>query len=66
MQQIRKWLSFLLVGSWAFSILAILIVSLFGLLPIEKGLDAIKVFSSVTSGFVGIVLGYYFTRSDDH
>ena len=68
MKDIRRFISVTVVGLWAASMFLILILMIFRMVTVDEGKDIFKSFSSVTSGFVGIVIGYYFTRStaDEH
>tara|TARA_R110002049_G_scaffold124494_2_gene280054 strand:+ start:582 stop:842 length:261 start_codon:yes stop_codon:yes gene_type:complete len=65
MQTIRRNIAYTLVGVWGTSIILILFLMIFKLLDLTEGQEILKTFSSVTSGFVGMVLGFYFTRSDN-
>ncbi len=62
MNGMRKLLAVIVVGTWSVSIAMILLLMIFGLIDVAKGEDVLKTFSSVSSGFVGMVFGYYFTR----
>jgi len=59
---IRRTLSYLVVGSWAVSILFVLTIIVFGLVDMKQGFEILKNFSSISSGFVGVIIGYYFTN----
>jgi hypothetical protein len=63
-ETVRTWLSFVLVGG--FSIVAFLTVILvvIGRLQSNDGIEMLKTFSSVFSGFVGLVVGYYFAKKE--
>lgn len=63
MKDIRKLLSFVVVGTWSGGIIIILLLMAFDLIDIGKGQEILKTFSSISSGFVGMVFGYYFTGS---
>jgi hypothetical protein len=64
MKDARKPLAFIIVGTWSVSILLILILLIFNLIEVGKGQEILKTFSSVSSGFVGMVFGYYFSGRD--
>jgi hypothetical protein len=61
-ETVKIWLSFILVGG--FSAVAFLTVGLvvFGYLQSKDGVEILKTFSSIFSGFVGLVVGNYFTK----
>jgi len=63
MEPIQKWLSFVVIGAWVLSTLVIVVVIVAGRVDIETGLKLLSQVSGVTSGFVGVIIGYYFTRS---
>ena len=62
MRDMRKVLALLVVGTWSFSIVVLLLLITFNFVDVAKGQEILKTFSSVSSGFVGMVFGYYFTR----
>ena len=64
MKDIRKTLALIIIGTWSATILLILFLIVFNLIDIVKGQEILKTFSSVSSGFVGMVFGYYFTGGD--
>lgn len=64
-RDIRKVLAVLIVGGWLASAFLILLTIVIGLISFKEGVEILKTFSSVSSGFVGMILGYYFTR-DNH
>ena len=64
MQNVRRNIAYALVGVWGASILLILVLMIFKLVDLSEGQEILKTFSSVTSGFVGMILGFYFTRED--
>lgn len=63
---IRKVLAILIVGGWFVSGLLILLTIILGLISFKEGIEILKTVSSVTSGFVGMILGYYFTRDNQN
>nr|VFK20881.1 MAG: hypothetical protein BECKLFY1418C_GA0070996_108011 [Candidatus Kentron sp. LFY] len=66
MRDMRKVLSIIVLGTWSAGILLIFILIIFNLIDVEIGKELLKTFSSISSGFVGVVFGYYFTsRRDD-
>ncbi|NMH63773.1 hypothetical protein [Shewanella salipaludis] len=64
-ERTRTWLAFILVGG--FALVACLTVSLVitGFLQTNDAIEILKAFSSVFSGFVGLVIGYYFGRAEN-
>jgi len=64
-QKMRAWLALILVGG--FSLLSFLTVGLVvvGFLHINDGIEILKAFASLYSGFVGIVVGYYFSKNSE-
>jgi hypothetical protein len=63
-RDIRKILAVLIVGGWVVSAFLILLTIVTGLISFNEGVEILKTFSSVSSGFVGMILGYYFTRDN--
>jgi len=61
-EKIRTWLSFIVVGGFSLVAFLTVIFVVTGLLDSEGGIEILKTFSSVFSGFVGLVVGYYFGR----
>ena len=63
-EKVRIWLALILVGG--FSLVAFLTVILVatGVLQSNDGVEILKTFSSVYSGFVGLVVGYYFGKAE--
>ena len=60
-KKLRSRLSFIIVGGFSFITFLIVVLIVVGFLQAEDGKDILKSFSSIFSGFVGIILGYYFT-----
>ena len=65
MNDMRKYLAYIIIGTWSASIVIILLLMAFNIVDFERGQEIMKSFSSVTSGFVGIVIGYYFTHNSN-
>ena len=65
MNKIRRNIAYALIGVWGICILLILLLMMFDLVNISEGQEILKTFSSVTSGFVGMILGFYFTRTTE-
>nr|VFK61497.1 MAG: hypothetical protein BECKTUN1418D_GA0071000_11534 [Candidatus Kentron sp. TUN] len=66
MKEMRKLLSIIVVGTWSTGIGLILILMIFNLIDVKAGTEFLKTFSSASSGFVGLIFGYYFTgRGND-
>nr|VFJ55072.1 MAG: hypothetical protein BECKDK2373C_GA0170839_104633 [Candidatus Kentron sp. DK] len=61
MNDMRKLLSIIVLGTWSGVIVLIFILMVFSLIDVEAGKELLKTFSSVSSGFVGLIFGYYFT-----
>lgn len=63
MDDIRKFISKVILGVWAFSLIVILILIIAKQIDLKGGIELLTQFSAVSSGFVGIILGYYFTKN---
>jgi hypothetical protein len=63
-EKIRTWLALLLVGGFSLVTFLTVILVAVGFLKWGDGIEILKSFSSVYSGFVGIVVGYYFGKND--
>lgn len=63
-EKVRTWLALLLVGGFSLVTFLTVILAVVGFLSWSAGIEMLKSFSSVYSGFVGIVIGYYFGKSD--
>ena len=62
MSDIRKLITTIVLGVWAFTLLIVLALIVMQQISLEGGLQLLAQFSGVTSGFVGIIIGYYFTK----
>jgi hypothetical protein len=62
LEQIQKWLAITLVGAWVLTTLLIVIMIVIARIGLEDGFKLLSQVSGVTSGFVGVIVGYYFTR----
>lgn len=65
MNGIKKIIALVLVLQWVVSTSAILTLLILGAIDKNDGIDLLKNYSSITSGFVGIVIGYLFSSKDD-
>ena len=66
MSKITRIIAILLVVQWALSISTILLFILLGMFNTNDGIDLLKSYSSISSGFVGIIVGYLFhSRKDE-
>lgn len=65
MTNLKKNIALLIIIQWVASISIILILIAFDFLSSSEGTDLLKSYSSVTSGFVGIIVGYLFSSSGD-
>ena len=63
-EKVRNWLAIILVGGFSIVTFATVILVIVGILQSNDGIEIIKTFSSVYSGFVGLVVGYYFGKSE--
>jgi len=63
--KIKSIIGLAIIGTWSGSILLILLLMVFNVLDVNKGQEILKTFSSVSSGFVGLIVGYYFTHWND-
>ena len=63
MDNVRKWLTYMVVGTWAVTALCVLVLIFTRQIDFESGLRLLTTVSGVTSGFVGVILGYYFSKS---
>jgi hypothetical protein len=61
----RNWLALILVGGFSLVTFLTVILVVIGILQSKDGIEVLKNFSSVYSGFVGLVVGYYFGKSDE-
>jgi hypothetical protein len=64
LEKVRTWLALLLVGGFSIVTFLTVILVTIGYLRWNDGIEVLKSFSSVYSGFVGIVLGYYFAKAE--
>lgn len=64
-QTVRSVVALTLVLGFTITCCAIIIQVAQGALDFTHGTDLIKHFSSVFSGFVGLVIGYYFTSTKE-
>lgn len=62
-QKLRSSLALILVGGFFGVTFLIVILMVIGILQPSAGTEILKSFSSICSGFVGIVIGYYFTKN---
>ena len=63
-ETLRGWLALILVGGFSCVSFLTVILVVIGMLQSNDGVYIVKTFSSVYSGFVGLVIGYYFGKSD--
>lgn len=61
---IRKMLACTIILTWSFCTTIIILLMILNFIDVSKAQDILKTFSSVSSGFIGMVLGYYFSGSD--
>lgn len=64
MSDLKKKIALIIVGQWVASISIILILVIFNLLKPSEGIEFLKSYSSITSGFVGIIIGYLFSSDN--
>lgn len=62
----RRIIAIMIVSCWLFSILSILSFMILDVIDLEAGIAMLKTFSSISSGFVGIVIGHYFSGSNNN
>lgn len=62
MNDVRKLITLVVLGIWAITLIIVLILIVTQQVGLEGGLQLLAQFSGVTSGFVGIIIGYYFTK----
>lgn len=62
MENTRKIIGLTIIFLWSLCIVFILILMAIGLIDVDKGIEILKSFSSVSSGFVGLIIGYYFSK----
>jgi len=62
MESTRRIIGLTIVFLWSLCILLILILMSIDLIDVTKGIEILKSFSSVSSGFVGLIIGYYFSK----
>lgn len=62
-ERVRAYLAFILVGGFALTSFTAVMLVLTGNLQTTEAIEILKAFSSVVSGFVGLVIGYYFGRA---
>jgi len=65
MTELRKTIALIIIIQWVISISAILLLIVLDLLSSTEGMDLLKSYSSITSGFVGIIIGYLFTSNGE-
>jgi hypothetical protein len=63
-ETVRSWLSFILVGGFSVVVFLTVVLVVVGFLQSNDGIELLKTFSSVFSGFVGLVVGYYFAKKE--
>jgi len=63
-ETVRTWLSFILVGGFSAVAFLTVVLVIVGVLQSNDGVEILKTFSSVFSGFVGLVVGYYFAKKE--
>ena len=63
-ENIKIWLSFILVGGFSAVAFLTVILVVVGVLQFNDGVEILKTFSSIFSGFVGLVVGHYFAKKD--
>lgn len=61
---IRTLLALVLVGGFSIVCFLIVILVTTGFLQSRDGTEILKTFSSVYSGFVGLIIGYYFGKHE--
>lgn len=65
MVNLKKIIALIIIIQWVASISIILFLIVFDFLTSSEGTDLLKSYSSVTSGFVGIIIGYLFTAGGE-
>lgn len=62
-ERVRAYLALIIAGGFALIAFTTVILVFTGSLQANEAIEVLKAFSSVFSGFVGLVIGYYFGRS---
>lgn len=62
--KIRTLLALILVGGFSIVCFLTVILVITGILQSKDGTEILKTFSSVYSGFVGLIIGYYFGKHE--
>lgn len=62
MSDTRKLIAILILGIWGVTLFICLGLIIFDEIGLDSGLTLLAQISGVTSGFVGIIIGYYFTN----
>ena len=63
MEAVQRWIALVIVGAWVLTTLVIVVVIVSARVNLEDGLKLLSQVSGVTSGFVGVIVGYYFTKA---
>lgn len=63
MTNTKKIISIAIVFQWVIATSTILMLIIGKVIEVDKGLDLLKSYSAITSGFVGIVIGHLFSSN---
>lgn len=62
--KIRQHLSYAIVGGFLLIVILLFIVVIIGYMDIDSAKDLIKSLSTVFSGLIGVIIGYYFSKGE--
>jgi hypothetical protein len=65
MNKVRHIIAVGVVAVFLIVVLSTTGMMIFGAIAREEGLEILKLFSSIVSGFVGVVFGYYFGQAPE-
>jgi hypothetical protein len=61
-EKIRQYLAFIVFGVYVFLFVFVFVVIIIGFMDVNSGIDLLKTMSGIFSGFIGVIIGYYFSK----